>query len=145
MKVRASLAACYLVLVCGLLSLAGCNTDPNQPVGISGKVTWGGEPLPQGNLTLTPITTGSATGGEIKNGEFNIPAENGVVPGTYKVMIEAYLPTGRKVPNSNKPGEMADELRQMIPPRYNHNTELQAEVTRDGENVFTYDLEKPSR
>ena len=125
-----------------LLVVSGCSSSVDQRLEVSGKVIWGEEPLSQGNITLTPVTKGKATGGAIENGEFSIPASRGVMPGSYLVMIEAYLPTGRQLPNSDKPGEMFDEVKQMISSKYNRNTELRAEVTRDGENSFTFKLDK---
>ncbi len=146
---RGTMTACgncanSLVIWAGvcLLVVAGCSGGADQQLKVTGQVNWGGKPLSHGNITFKPVTTGSATGGVIENGVFTIPANRGVIPGTYMVTIEAYLPTGRQLPNSNKPGEMADELKQMIQAKYNQKTELRAEVRSDGDNDFTFELDQ---
>jgi len=131
--------ACSLALgvVCG-----GCSADPDGLRTITGDVTWGGEPLSKGSITFTPVEPGRATGGKIVDGQFEIAAARGAKPGSYLVSIEAYLPTGKKVPSPEVPGEMVDDIRQMIPPKYNSSTELRAEIEPGGENHFSFQLDK---
>ena len=125
-----------------LVSVAGCGDKEERQLKITGKVTWGGEPLATGNITLMPVDIGRAGGVAIQDGEFEIPSSRGLTPGTYRVEIEAYLPTGRQIENPEAPGQMVDETRQMIPIEYNAKSELKAEVTADGDNYFEFNLDK---
>ena len=122
--------------------VAGCGGPRDGLQAVSGEVTWGGEPLPSGTITLQPLKEGRATGGQIEDGQFEIPASRGAKPGEYRVSIEAYLPTGKQVPSPEVPGEMVDDVKQMIPPKYNSRTELRAQITPDGDNNFPFELEK---
>ncbi len=73
---------CFLLMVC----FTGCGgTDGKLPV--SGTITLKGEPLDDGIIEFSSAET--RTGANIIKGKYEVPAENGLKPGTYKVSITA--------------------------------------------------------
>lgn len=124
-----------------LASCQGCwgSTTNQEPV--TGTVTLDAQPLTRGTITFAPIAKGRSAGATIEDGEFSIARQDGPEPGTYQVSISARVPTGRKLENPSNPGEFAEELQQILPPRYNSRSELTAEVRADGENHFEFRLD----
>ena len=104
-------------------------------------VTLDGQPLTEGAVSFQPIAQGPSAGGTIRDGRFTIERAAGPSPGEYRVEILAYQLTGRQVPDSDFPGKMTDELKQVIPDRYNTDTELTVNVSAEKENHFNWELE----
>jgi hypothetical protein len=130
------------LFVAGLLLLiSGCGGDPLNRQAVSGKVTFKGRPLEHGKIEFSPLD-GQTTlmGAAITNGEFNIPAEQGLSPGKYKVMINA--PQGANLHPSGPPGsDLGPQPTELIPSRYNEKSDLRAEVTKGGLNAFDFPLD----
>lgn len=130
----------------GVVAIAGCGPRGAQrdALPISGMVTLDGQPLKSGYVVFEP-KGGQPTqsGGMISDGVFNVPAQHGAAPGAYSVAIFA---EGETAPIQATPGTpeyeaaAARKSTNKIPPRYNFNTQLTAEVTRDGENHFAFEL-----
>ena len=81
----------------------GCGrSDMRQP--ITGTVTIDVQPLGDGAVNFRPAagTVGPSTGGPVHQGKFSVPAENGLVPGTYVVTVLAVKKTGRMVQDPQK-------------------------------------------
>ena len=133
--VLASLAACLLA------GVSGCGGDAIDRVAISGEVTLDGGPLDDASITLVPVGQGPSAGAEISEGSFAIERSVGPSPGKYRVEIRAYRGTGQQIPDSDNPGQMTEATEQIIPGRYNDDTELEVEVTAGGENHFKFALE----
>lgn len=124
-----------------LLLAAGCGGEqgpPRQPV--SGAIKLDGKPLPSGSITFAPIEGGAAATGEVSDGQFQIGSSSGPPPGHYQVEILAVRPTGKRIPHPDLPSETIEEVRNIIPVRYNANTELKVEVKPTEANAFTFDL-----
>lgn len=73
------------------LSFSGCgakSTDDGR-VAVSGAVTQDGDPVPEGRIHFRPApgSSGPTSGGEVRNGKFNISAERGPVLGEYVVTL----------------------------------------------------------
>src|SRR5205085_6682429 len=69
--------------------LAGCS-DPNGPQAVRGFVKLEGQPLKEGSIVFVPLDKqGTQSGAGITNGEYEIPSEHGLKPGTYLVQITA--------------------------------------------------------
>jgi hypothetical protein len=133
-----------------VVALSGCSVpvEDNLPrERISGTVNFDGQPLPKGTIQFQPASQaeGTASGGMIDDGRFDIPQNEGPVPGKYKVQINTRedaapalapgeLPGAPNVPKKRPVG--------LIPPRYNTKTELTEEVKSGGENIFKFDLKK---
>jgi len=104
-------------------------------------VTFEGAPVDGGSITFVPEGgQGKPGGAEIKDGKYVIEAEKGLAPGKYKVEISWRKKTGKQVDNKNDPGMPTDEVKQVIPIRYNTKTELTA-VIKSGSNAgVNFDL-----
>lgn len=133
---------CQKTLLCTFLLalLAGCGNSAGRQA-LQGSVTLDNAPLEQGTVRFIPVqgTNGPSAGGEIKKGEFSIAADKGVLCGSFRVEITASRKTGQKV-RDRFTGEMTELNTQFLPPRYNSNSELTAEVKNGGENRFEFAL-----
>jgi hypothetical protein len=87
-------ARCWLSLgLCGLLLGCGSSDGPTR-YRVSGTVSFRGQPVPKGFITLEPDgnagNSGPGGGAEIVNGRYNTGTEGGVVGGPYVVRIVGY-------------------------------------------------------
>ena len=123
----------------GGLLLCGCGGKGLNGVPVSGQVTLDGKPLADGSITFVPTGQGITAGGKIVDAYYELSPKDGLVPGTYKVRINALESTGQTIVDPAGNIEIP-EMREAILPRYNMRTELTAEVTVDGPNRFDYDL-----
>jgi len=130
------------LLFLALAGVAGCGGGTER-VPVEGTVTLKGKPLEQGSVTFLSTSSGSSAGARIESGRFDIPRQRGPSPGVYRVEIVAYQETGRKIPDPDRPGEMMDEAVQLVPERYNSESELQVDLSKDGPNQFEFALEAP--
>jgi hypothetical protein len=126
-----------LPLVAALLGLSGCSaSDDGLPrQAIAGTVLLDGRRFDRGAIVFEPKNrptkkdSMTMTGDEIVNGRFSLPRRKGLVPGRYRIMI---LPPNKRPPEekdrlhkqAGNPGPPAD---QMIPARFNEQTELEFE------------------
>jgi hypothetical protein len=103
-------------------------------------VTFRGQPLEHGSIQF--LTTGAApvaaSGAVIRDGRFNIPAEHGLEPGTYRVLIRSAVPL-RDVPEGPMGGP---PTRERIPPQYSSAEKGRAtvEVKADETNRFDFTI-----
>jgi hypothetical protein len=125
-----------------LLLLTGCGEGNVNHSDISGAVKLDGKPLEEGSILFTPTNgaSGSAAGGTIANGRYQLSGETGPTIGWNRVEIRAMRKTGKKIPKPFAPqGQMIDEQIEAIPPRYNSQSSLKVEVKR-GENTADFDV-----
>jgi hypothetical protein len=132
-----------------LIALAGCGADSGR-LAVSGKVEFDGVPLDQGSIRLTSSGTGTlfASGAMIHNGEFYIPKEKGLPPGSYLVEISAPDPSAPLVVYRGAPGEptLPPTAPERIPAEYNVNSKQTVNVTTDGDNHFVIEIaSRPSK
>jgi len=133
---------CFLgALLCGTLSFCAPGCGHHGRVAVEGTVTLDEQPLDEAQIEFIPKpgTAAPTVGGDIVNGKFAIPADKGPMVGQYRVRIFKSGPTGRKV-RDIRTNKIIDEYAQILPPRYNDQTELEAEVTLGGPNRFKYAL-----
>jgi hypothetical protein len=77
----------------------------------------------------------------IENGEYYIPQEKGLPPGTYHLEISAPDTTAPPVMARATPGGPGVPVAvERIPPDYNVNSKHQVEVTSEGENHFVFEI-----
>ena len=99
---------------------------------VSGSVRVDGQPLESGSISFLPAagTQGPTAGAEIKQGTYSVAAESGLAPGKYSVQIKASRKTGRRIKDGfpHPPDDMVDEIEQFLPPKYNTQSELTAEL-----------------
>ena len=122
---------------CGFLVLVACGSNSRQS--IEGTVTLDGQPLQTGQIRFVSKEEagGPTAGAQIDAGKFYISAEGGVYAGTFRVEITASRPSGKKMPDPLT-GKPCDVYAQFVPSRYNTKSELEANVTPDGPNVFDF-------
>jgi len=123
----------------------GCG-DSSGRLAISGSVTFDGEPVTNGNIGFVASDTanGKTVGADIVDGQYTIARDQGPMTGTYKVMIYAERPTGRKIQADEGSQESVDQLIQYIPMMYNDRSTLKVDLTEDRENL-DFNLEKPAQ
>jgi hypothetical protein len=128
-------ALCCVVSGCG-------DSDSLGRRAVSGSVTFHGQPLDYGAIRFEPKDQDQGVGGGavIEAGKYYIDQELGLPPGSYKVWITA-SGTANEAPVEEAPGETPRNLaKERIPPQYNVNTQLVAEVTAAGDTEFNFDL-----
>jgi len=123
---------------CLFVLLTGCGGGNTT---LEGQVTFGGQPVDGGAITLMP-TGGKdvATGARIVGGKYVVKGKaDKLTPGTYKVQIHWLKPTGKKVKSTGDPNEMVEETEEVIPMEYNVNSKLSVEI-KAGSNTQNFDL-----
>jgi hypothetical protein len=135
--------------VCAVLlaaSLAGCgqagDTLPREAV--SGTVTLDGQPLAHGVLQMVPTSQNEGTpcGALIEDGKFAIPRQQGPVPGDYTVTINSNQEgaEGRAPAGAPGPVSTAEHSKELIPPEYNTQSKLTAQVKAGAPNTLEFAL-----
>lgn len=135
----------WLLSAGGLAAAVGCGPDYGGRLEVKGTVMLKGAPLDDGSITFFPQSpdSGTKSGAPITNGSYVIPRESGLVPGKYRVGITAG--DGRTRENANPdepPGPTGANIvsKDRIPPEYNVKSTQEVEVTKNGRNVFDYDI-----
>jgi hypothetical protein len=119
---------------CALAAFACTGCSESEFVTVTGNVTWNGAPMPVGEVIFFPADNRtSPSAGKIEQGAFEFETK----PGPMRVEIQAARETGEIHPTE---GYKLTEL--YVPARYNSESELTADVTRDGDNHFTFDLKE---
>jgi len=128
-----------LVLV--LSAAFGCGgKDPHGRQALSGTVTFQGQPLDQGIIEFLPSDPGSGFRARamIRDGKYELPREQGLPAGTYRVLITSAEPDENEAP-AGPPGlEMPPLGRERIPAEYNRDSRTTIEVQADGNNKFDF-------
>lgn len=75
----------------------------------------------------------------IEAGRYKIPAEKGLLPGKYQVLVSASDYQGKKPDPSSAPGA-AYQSKELFPEIYNTKSTLNIEVTAQGPNNFDFHL-----
>jgi hypothetical protein len=137
------------LFICSATLLTGCSSGPKR-YKVTGNVKYKGTPITAGTITFLDEKGGVAGGAPIKDGAFEIEQKAGLLPGKYKVSIS--YPDPKRAPRAPEPGElpgegdpaggadMSREVKDLLPAKYNRQTELTAEVKEDGSNDFPFDL-----
>ena len=123
----------FCLLLTATICLAGCS----RPT-VSGQVTLDGKALDGGMINFIPADskTGGATWSEVKAGHYSI--SDGLSLGTHRVEIRWTHKTGRVV-RAIPPSPAGEEVVEGVPPQYNVNSELKAEI-KPGSNQADFQL-----
>lgn len=122
------------------LLLMGCtDSNPLNRQAVTGEIMLEGAPLVDGSIEFSPVGEGTASGAVIQAGKFAIPAEKGLPPGDYLVRISAYDEDAEPIELPGESNKIAEEL---IPAKYNTESEITFTVEAGQENVFTLNIEK---
>ncbi|HWL07852.1 MAG TPA: hypothetical protein VNQ76_05590 [Planctomicrobium sp.] len=135
-------------ITCGLclVLLTGCGDSHNVPEvrKVRGEVRLDGRPLESGEIVFEPIDLSASSAGRVTQGRFSFPSRLG----SMHVRITALQAVKRdSATNSDEPEDILDPNSpyttiyvSLIPEKYNSKTTLNAHVTRDGGNNFTFEL-----
>jgi len=155
-------------LLLGLFILAlsvGCADKGVPVVRVTGQVLFEGQPLDEASVTFSPTTLEGreASGRTNANGEFLLLTQgavrSGCVPGSYRVTVTKSVPvdsrgnpivftfTDEFDPKAPPPPGMESGVpvfKSIVPDRYGsgETSELTADVTKRGRNVFVFELVK---
>ncbi len=134
---RGLLEVCAVSLM--VLGANGCSQTDRFP--LEGTVVLDGQPLTSGFITFRPQagTSSPTAGGQIQAGRFSIPAAQGTLGGTFHVEITADRETGQTLQDPDS-GRSFAAMEQYLPPRYNVESELTAEVKVGHINQFEFAL-----
>lgn len=129
-----------LILACSAGTFVGCGGGSTGPATfpVSGKVTFDGAPLAEGQIIFRDADGKVASGaGKIENGEFAFEA----IAGKKEVVITAT----KEIPGKTVAGGAPDEppvpaMEQFLPEKYNEKTTLEANVSDSGSNEYSFDL-----
>ncbi|HKB41884.1 MAG TPA: hypothetical protein VKD72_35990 [Gemmataceae bacterium] len=126
---------------CLVAGLAGCADSATKRYAVSGEVKWQGKPLDQGSITFLAEdpALGSGGGALIKDGQYSIPANQGLLPGRYKVAVSSADPKKAVDPDA-PPGAPGPVYKDRIQPKYNAQTILTADVKAEGPNKFNFEV-----
>lgn len=131
----------HLLLSTALVLALGCGGAKYAPV--SGTVMLDGKPLPKAVVTFMPVVQEgakdageSSTGKTNDKGEFTLKSSSGktgALVGQHKVSISL---------QETKVGESEERTRtvELVPKRYNENTELTLDVSSGGTDKANFDL-----
>lgn len=124
----------WSLLALALLAM-GCGPKTDR-LGITGQVNLDGAPLDEGSIRFTSGGDAPmAAGALIREGSYRIPAEKGLLPGEYAVVIRS--------PDNDAPKILYEGFPtapDRIPSQYNAASTLKVQVARDGENSFKFDI-----
>ena len=129
----------HIALTSCLLMVTGCGGE--TPVGdvVKGTVTLDGQPLAKGRISVAPTNdVGTTVGAEIVNGKFEFRIKPG--PKTVQITSEKSLGKQKIYPNDPTSPEQ-ERFEQIIPARYNTNTELKMDVKKGGASDINFPLE----
>lgn len=149
----------WLLCAGGVIGLVGCGkaVDPNRPktVPASVTVTYKGQPVSGANVTFQPASAEQRGAVAVTDAQghaamWTFDPGDGVIPGSYKVVISKVTLISLPDPDKTDPAEYArlEKLAQSTPPKnelpekYSEaaSSDLTAEVAEGGENTFTFDL-----
>jgi hypothetical protein len=123
-----------LALLLGFVMAAGCggNSDGFERFPVDGTITLDGSLLKSGTVTFIAQGRGATSSVEVADGAFHLGNSDGLSPGPYRVEIFSIQPTGKKVPSAEDPQALIDEKINLVPKRYNVQSQLKAEVPPGG-------------
>jgi hypothetical protein len=104
----------------------GCRRGPAKAV-FTGRVTLNDEPLPQGAISLYPLSRTPSAGAVITDGGYQMTA----FPGSYRVEITGSKVVGQKKRYDSADSPMDDILESIVPAEYNSSSKLVQEVKLD--------------
>ena len=132
-------SAAIVTAVVVLTTCLGCGSKTKT---LTGKITFDGNPLDQGQITFEPKGLGKMSVAQIVEGTYTLPDKFGLVPGDYVVRITSERPTGAKVKPASYSQDQTpmDVYQQFLPAKYNTKSTLSVNVSPDGENVHDFAL-----
>ncbi len=146
--VRIGLAVCISGSVVGILAaVCGCGRSGPERAVVSGKVTFRGKPLKQGQIRFIPLKDSDApvSGAIILDGQYTADGNGGVPVGTHKVEIIGGLRTGLSDRAARGGDAQSDRkakeshVKTPIPAKYNRQSTLELTV-KPGSGSLVHDF-----
>lgn len=140
------------LLAVPLLLAAGCSGDGFKYVPVSGRITKNGQPLANVRVTFQPMgeNPGPGSAGTTDaDGRYKLVVSSqqysgeGAVVGKHRVRIGTVLPGEGTVPTDPSIGTPDGEPlagKELIPPKYNQDSELTFDVPPGGTDKADFDL-----
>lgn len=130
------------VICVALLIFAGCGSAKPPFQQVAGRVTFQKEALRKGLIEFVPtVSGGSRAGAIVRDGQYTVRREAGLLPGNYRVTIVSNVPRMADWEETDANGAAARPQNIQISEKYNVNTVLTAEVKSDGKQTLDFDLE----
>lgn len=139
-----------LSLAVAVLTAAGCGAGPDDAplrAPVTGTVTLDNQPLPSGVIRFVPegTTTGPQASASITDGTFQLPEELGPVVGSHRVEIESTDDGGLAFDDEEAVQRLQASGRKRvqvfrIPPVYNRQSQLRADIDAEAPNQLTFEL-----
>ncbi len=117
-----------------MVASSGCDKSGIEKIVVSGKVTYQGQPVKNGDLLFYPIdgTAGPVSGSSIKDGEYLADGKGGVPIGKHRVEIRGYRSAAPSSSMASKDIEHAErrggQREQYLPAQFNSGSTLVVEV-----------------
>jgi len=128
--------AAFTCLLFVWIAASGCNRSVSGRVAVRGTVVRGSVPVPSGSISFIPVADGPAAGTSIEAGRYEFSADDGPLPGRYRVLIRiveddkrARIAAG---PAAGRRRESADR----------QQWETTLDVTADGVLQHDFDLDR---
>ena len=131
------------ILIVGVASV-GCGNrgyDGDRRYPLAGKVTFDGEPVDLGSISFLPSAEGGkqrVSGGQIEDGKFSVPEEQGANAGKYRVEIHWAKKTGKQHYDSELQMNV-DDRKEALPRKFHSESILTADVSAD-KTSFDFEL-----
>lgn len=106
-------------------AIVGCGGDGIERVGVSGTVSYQGQPVQDGLISFEPQGPGTPAGATIKGGKYDATGNGAVPVGKYRVRISS---TVEDTKNWVKDAMPVAPRKELLPAKYNRDTELTLEV-----------------
>src|SRR5262249_56950846 len=91
-------------------------------------------------LQRATAAEGVSAGSLIEDGTYSIERSGGLVPGRYKVIINAQAVGAAAPPKDQQAGKPRPLPKELIPAKYNAQTTLTVEVKEGEDKAFDFDL-----
>lgn len=119
----------------------GCGGAPEQ-TNVTGKITFDGEPVANGQIEFEPQGAGRMAFAAIADGAYATAKDRGVRPGKYLVRITATRPTGKSAELGAFAADAASAVvnEQFIPTKYNSSSEISVEIAPGEAMVQDFEL-----
>jgi hypothetical protein len=111
-------------LAVALTLAGGCSSGPPPPRrgALHGKVTLDGKPVAKANIRFIALeASGINVLTAVKDGVYEVPADQGPVKGKYRVEFSVPKP-GRRIPNPDIPGAWLEDPIETLPARYHRES-----------------------
>ncbi|MDB5340208.1 MAG: hypothetical protein JWN70_5827 [Planctomycetaceae bacterium] len=132
-----------------VLFVVGCGGTESKRIGVSGNVTYNGEPIEDGEISFFPEpgTEAPPSSALIEDGKYSIAPRWELIPGTYQIRVLSYKVS---LQDSKLPGGALDrppspggiELKeQLLPAKFNTKSTIDKLTVKSGQGAVKKDYD----